>query len=145
MAAAKKSSSYGRTKKRVEKVIKRSNKATLFLCVAALVIGIAAGAFAYIKMSENDRFELIGDKEYTILVGEDFTYSEEGAVAIALGRDVSGTLSAVTDIPKDENGAYKIDTSAEGVYKIVYTVDSLKYKNIERIRVFRVVGGEEIG
>ena len=49
------------------------------------------------------------------------------------------------DIPKDENGAYKIDTSAEGVYKIVYTVDSLKYKNIERIRVFRVVGGEEIG
>ena len=140
-----------KAKKQLEKSLKKLHPLTKAIAVLFLVIGIVGGALLSLHSFKNDHFILKGESNFSINVGESYTYAEEGVEAICFGRDVSHKLSIETDLEKDENGHYVIPTDEPGVYTITYTVDCLKFGEnapngvIKRIRVFTVNEVEEDG
>lgn len=124
-----KTSSQNKVDKQVAKVVKSTHWVTLLCVIMFLIIGIVAGFFTYKVITKEDRFQLIGDKEITINVGD--TYEEKGITIIAFGKDISDKV-VITGT---------VDTTTEGTYNIVYTVDNFKYKNVKRIRTINVVSG----
>ncbi len=137
-------------RRKAKSKVKRLHTATKVLAVLFLLIGIAAGAAVCIFMSQDDRFVLKGDTAFSIDVGTEFTYTEQGVEAVCFGRDVSEKLSIETELEQDANGNYIIPTDKEGVYTITYTVDAYKFTKgengiIKRIRTFTVNAAEEDG
>lgn len=122
-----KTSSQNKVDKQVEKVVKSTHWVTLLCVIMFLIIGIVAGFFTYQVITKEDKFQLIGDKEITINVGD--TYEEKGITIIAFGKDISDKV-VITGT---------VDTTTEGTYNIVYTVDNFKYKDVKRIRTINVV------
>ena len=124
-----KTSSQNKVDKQVEKVVKSTHWGTLLCVIMFLIIGIVAGFFTYKVITKEDKFQLIGDKEITINLGD--TYEEKGITIIAFGKDISDKV-VITGT---------VDTTTEGTYNIVYTVDNFKYKDVKRIRTINVVSG----
>lgn len=124
-----KKSSQRKVEKQIDKTIKNTHWATLLFVIIFLIIGIVAGFFTYKVITKEDKFQLIGDKEITINVGD--TYEEKGITIIAFGKDISNKV-VITGT---------VDTTTEGTYNIVYTVDNFKYKDVKRIRTINVVSG----
>ncbi|MBQ3483212.1 MAG: hypothetical protein IJA78_03455 [Clostridia bacterium] len=130
---------------------KRLHTATKVIAVLCAAVGIAVGACAVLLLSRNDRFVLVGESHYTVALGEEYVYAEEGVEAYCFGRDVSGKLSVETALQKNAEGKYVIPTDKEGTYTIVYTVDCIKFGEnapngqIRRIRTFTVIATEEDG
>ena len=124
-----KTSSQNKVDKQVETVVKSTHWVTLLCVIMFLIIGIVAGFFTYKVITKEDKFQLIGDKEITINVGD--TYEEKGITIIAFGKDISDKV-VITGT---------VDTTTEGTYNIVYTVDNFKYKDVKRIRTINVVSG----
>lgn len=108
---------------------KKSLKNGIFLVILfVFVIGaIVGGYFTAGYITRNDVFEVIGNKEVTISLGE--TYQDEGAKAISFGKDISDKIVS------EEN----IDYSTAGEYYIKYTVDDIRYNGIERYRIIIIV------
>ena len=111
----------------IEKVIKKTHGLTIFLSLLFLVIGAVGGWFGYSFISKNDTFEVVGEKEITLTVGD--TYTEQGCKAVAFGKDLTSNVKIQSDL----------DTSKEGTYFVVYTVETFKFKNIQKVRVINVV------
>ena len=110
----------------VKKVVKKTHWVTI-LCVALfLIIGLLAGMVTYNQITKDDVFEVVGDKEINLNIGD--TYTELGAIAKAWGKDVSKDI-VITGV---------VDTTQEGSYNIVYTVNHCMYKGVRRIRVVNV-------
>ncbi len=117
-------------------------KISYFICILALVIGLAIGWFGGEYICKNDTFVLLGNKEYLVaLDATDFVYEEEGVRIIEFGRDISGDVSVETNMTSLGDGKYTLDTTVPGRYYLKYTVDSPKYGEISRIRIFTVGGG----
>ena len=125
-------------KKDVKKVGKRLGIGGIIAIVLCLGVGAVGGVFAEQIITKNDGFVLSGNKEFTINVGEEFTYSEEGYKCVSFGKDLSDKVVIDTNMTKNTDGTYSIDTSEEGEYYMIYTVDSLKYGKIKRVRTFTV-------
>lgn len=151
MASSKASRAARRGAKKFFKNLHAATKVTLVL---ALLVGLAAGAFACITVSKNDRFLLAGSSAVSIDVSRDgtpFLYAEEGVEAVCFGRDVSDKLTVDTQLQRDAEGRYIIPTDKEGIYTITYTVDCVKFGErapngvIKRIRTFTVTATEEDG
>lgn len=139
-----------KAKRRAKSKAKGLHTATKVFAVLFLLIGIAAGFAVCTLMSKNDHFVLLGDQNFSVDVGESYTYTEQGVEAICFGRDVSTKLTVETDLEQDANGNYIIPTDKEGVYTITYTVDAYKFQKgengvIKRIRTFTVNAAEEDG
>ena len=138
-------------KRKAKSKWRRLHTATKVIAVLCAVLGIAVGACAVLLLSRNDRFVLKGESSYTVALGEEYVYAEEGVEAVCFGRDVSGKLSVETTLQKNAEGKYVIPTDEEGVYTIVYTVDCIKFGEnapngqIRRIRTFTVIATEEDG
>ena len=130
---------------------KRLHGATKAIAVLCAVVGVALGALAVLLLSRNDRFVLVGESQYTVALGEEYVYAEEGVEALCFGLDVSDKLNVETELQKNAEGKYIIPTDKEGVYTIVYTVDCIKFGEkapngvIRRIRTFTVIATEEDG
>lgn len=115
----------------VKKIIKKSNK-TLLLCILLfLIIGIITGFFVTSLVTKNDTFEIIGEKSITLTINEE--YKEEGAKVISFGKEMNDKVIIESDL----------DITKEGEYTIIYTVKSLKYRNIKRVRYVSVVNGSD--
>ena len=140
-----------KTQKSIEKKLKKLHPVTKAVAIICLVIGIACGAIFSLYSFRNDRFVLKGETNFSLDVGEVYTYAEQGFEAICFGMDVSDKLTVETDLQRDANGNYIIPTDKAGVYTITYTVDCLKFGEkapngvIKRIRVFTVNEVEEDG
>jgi hypothetical protein len=131
-----------KTKRKLKKGVKRLNGWTLFFCIVALIAGLAAGIGAYELLCMNDEFELNGRKEYYVeLRAGTFEYIDAGATVIEFGRDISDEVRIETNMTDLGGGRYEADASISGIYYIKYTVDSVKYGEVCRIRTF-TVGGE---
>ena len=131
-----------KAKKKFKKGVKRLNGWTLFFCILALVVGVAAGIGAHNLVCMNDEFEVNGQKEYYIeLRSGTFEYTDAGATVIEFGRDISDDVKIETNMTELGDGKYEADASIPGKYYIKYTVDSPKYGEVCRIRTF-TVGGE---
>ncbi len=139
MASGTKNSNWSKSAK---KAMKKTHRGITVIGILCLLIGFATGYLGAEYLSENDCFELIGEKKITVIQGAAYSYTEEGAKIISLGRDLSAQIQIDTELQLDADGAYIIDTSAETTYVITYTVDDIKYGNIKRIRTITVVGGE---
>jgi len=128
-------------KKEVKQTSKKFSIGGVIAIVLCLVVGLIGGIFTEKIITKNDCFVLSGEKQFNIEIGQDFTYVEDGFKCISFGKDLSNKVKIETNMTKDGNGNYTIDTSEEGEYYIIYTVASKKFSEIKRVRTF-VVGGE---
>lgn len=123
--------------KQAEKAVKKSHPATIALAVLFLLIGIIAGIFLSVKLTENDKFVLNGEKVVRLSLGE--SYAEQGATVVSFGKDVSAKVVRGGDLDV-------LDTNMEGIYQIKYTVDDLRWGEYQLVRVIIVgdpAGAEE--
>ncbi|MBE7073502.1 MAG: DUF5011 domain-containing protein [Clostridiales bacterium] len=114
---------------------KKQLKKKPWLIAIVLLIGVSAvgGFFAAKVMTQNDKFEILGEKTIYLSVGE--TYQDEGAVAVSFGRDVSVNI-------KSENN---IDYTTPGDYYIKYTIKDIRFGNVCRYRYIVVQGVDNEG
>ena len=144
--AAKKAKSKvkRKVKSKVKSKAKKISAASYVIWVIALALGVALGAFAYSFLCRNDCFELKGKSEITIPLGDEGSsgiYTDKGAKVISFGKDISRNVKVSTGLKEVGDGEYEIDTSKEGVYYIIYTVDDVRFGDVKRVRTIRV-GGE---
>lgn len=133
-----------KVKSKVKSKAKRISAASYVIWVIALALGVALGAFACYFLCRNDGFELKGKNELILPVGAEgssVTYVDKGATAVSFGRDISRDINVSTNLKEIGDGEYMVDTSKEGVYFIIYTVEDVRFGDIKRVRTIRV-GGE---
>ena len=120
--------------KAAEKAVKKSHPATLILAILFLIVGAVAGVMLSRELTKNDKFELIGEKQVELAIGE--SYKEAGVKIISFGRDISdkvaygGDFVTMGEIPE------------EGIYQIVYTVDDFRWGDYQLVRTV-IVGNPE--
>ena len=118
-----------RSKKKIEKV-KKKHPFAFIVVIALFAVGIFGGYFLVKTLTENDTFELIGEKYITLTLGQ--SYQDEGAKAVFFGKDISGEI--VT-----ENN---IDYSSVGQYYIKYEYSNFLYKDITIYRYVTIISEE---
>ncbi len=118
-----------RLKKNIEKV-KKKHPFAFIVVIALFAVGIFGGYFTVKTLTENDTFELIGEKYITLTLGQ--SYQDEGAKAVFFGRDMSGEIVA-------ENN---IDYSSVGQYYIKYEYSNFLYKDITIYRYVTIISEE---
>lgn len=117
-------------KREIKKDVKR-NPLPYILAIVFLVLGLIAGGGTCYFTAKDDEFVLNDNANIEISIGG--TYTEHGAKATAFGKDVSDKITI----------SGEVDTTKAGVYAIVYTCDSIRYKNVQRIRYVTVIGEGE--
>lgn len=121
-----------KTKNKIKKTFKKLPKSILICLIVFFIIGIPIGYFSLNAISKNDKFEIIGEKSITLNINEE--YEEQGATAIQFGKNIDGNIVIESNV----------DTTTEGEYMVVYTVNSsFKYKNIKRVRYITVMNGSD--
>lgn len=111
---------------------------SFILLTIVFVICVVGGYFVAKYLTQNDVFEVIGEKRIEIMVGQ--TYQDEGARAISFGKDIS-------DKVKSES---TVNNEVADTYYIKYTVDDIRYRGVERYRIVVVIdpsieGGDNEG
>ena len=94
-------------------------------------MGATTGFLITPALTKNDKFELIGEKNITLNLNQE--YVEQGVIAISFGQNLNNKVNIESNL----------DTTKEGEYTIIYTINSLKYKNIKRVRYITVRNGSE--
>ena len=105
--------------------------ATSLILLLVFVVGAVVGVLTFKHITRNDEFVLNGAKEIALTVGD--TYTEHGAKCVSFGKDVSTKIQIKGTV----------DTSVEGVYRLVYTIDDFRFGNIKRVRLI-TVSAEEV-
>lgn len=100
---------------------------SFILLTIVFVICVVGGYFVAKYLTQNDVFEIIGEKRIEIMVGQ--TYQDEGARAISFGKDIS-------DKVKSES---TVNNEVADTYYIKYTVDDIRYRCVERYRIVVVI------
>ena len=115
-------------------VIKKSNKKDsktlsikFFIVVLVLILAVIAGYFTCKTLTKNDKFEIIGEKTITLEIGDE--YIDQGAKAIAFGKDISSQIRTESNVDYDNVGEYYIK----------YFVDNILYKDVFRYRYIKIV------
>ena len=127
-----------KAKREIKKEVKKISTLSWLFIAMFFAIGCVGGGFAYAQVIKNDTFEVIGDKQITLNIGDAYTYTEQGVKIISHGKDISGKVKIQTNIP---TGGV-LDTSDVGEYFVIYTVDDLRFGNIQKVRVIEIVEGE---
>ena len=122
----------------IERQLKRVNPFVLVLWVVLFAGAVFGGYFTHKTITKNDCFKLLGKKEISIQIGSSFTYTDEGVKILSFGRDLKDKVEIETNLTKNDDGTYTLDTSEAGEYYMIYTVDDIKYGKIQRVRVFIV-------
>lgn len=124
--------------KKLKKAIKKAHKAYLVVAALALVIGIAGGYFAASVICGNDVFELKGQKETTVKIGDEIKYTDEGIKYVSFGKDLSSSFAITTNLTHGSDGTYTGDTSEETEYYIIYTITEGRCEGMTLYRTFNV-------
>lgn len=103
--------------KTVKKELSKFNTTTKVVGLFLFVIAVFAGIFTTYYFTKNDTFQLIGETEITLKVGDE--YIEQGVKIIAFGKDISDKVIIT--------GTVNTDVADE--YVIKYTVDNFRFKN----------------
>lgn len=118
---------------------KKEKQATFKLAIIfCLLFGALIGYIGVKFVCKNDYFEINGTKNITLSVGD--SYTDAGASVVAFGKNIDDKI-VIEVYNNNENigGLENIDTSIETTYQIVYTVSSLRYKNIKLIRTLQII------
>ena len=127
-------------RRKAKKKVKRLHPATFAVCFLCLLLGVAIGAVCYNLVSRDDCFELRGKSVYELEVGTPFSYRDEGVSAISFGADISDKVEVQTNMMRNTDGTYTADTSEQGEYYMIYTVDSPKYEGVQKVRKIIIRG-----
>ena len=124
---------------------KKRNKldAWLILPALALVAGLLVGAALVPALTGADSgIFLNGEKRIEIPLGEAYTYVDEGVRFSYFGLDLRANIEVSTNLTKNADGSYTVDTSEAGVYYIAYTSTHPIFESgVRLVRTF-AVGGE---
>ena len=107
---------------------KKTQKMPVFLTtllIIAIIFG-AGGFFTFRLLTQNDEFTIVGDKQITLTVGDE--YVEQGVKIVSFGKDKSSQVVI-------EN---TIDTSVAGKYYVKYTAKDYRFKDVVRYRYVTV-------
>ena len=104
-------------KRKLKTKLKKAHKKHFWLALLFLCIGVGAGFGTTYFLTRNDIFEINGKTEITLEVGD--KYVEQGAKAIAFGKDISGSV-------KIEG---KVDTTKVGRYVLKYTINNIRFND----------------
>ena len=127
-------------KSALAKSVKKLSALSICLIVLFFVIGVGAGYFTVYSITKDDTFEVLGQKNITLNVGDEYTYEELGVKAIAYGKDISGDVKIeYHGFTISSGGTAIIDTSAENEFYVVYTFDDGKFGKITKIRFITIV------
>lgn len=146
---AKGQSGWDRWREKKAREAKRSmgkaHKGYILIAVLFLAFGLTLGYFGASFITKNDAFEIKGEKVTVCKVGETVTYADEGIKYISFGKDRSESFTVETDIPKNGDGEYAVDTSKAGEYCITYRAVGGRCDGLTLYRVFRVIESTEGG
>lgn len=123
---------------------KKKNKlsAWMILPALALVFGLLAGAALVPALAgEDSGIFLNGEKRITLSQGQTYTYVDEGVRFTYFGIDCTDYVEISTNLIKNADGSYTVDTSEAGVYYIAYTsTHPLFESGVRLVRTFAVGG-----
>ena len=102
-------------KRKLQKLVKKTNKTTLILAILFLLFGIGGGIGTVWYITKNDTFTLNGDSEIVLNVGD--TYIEQNAVAIAFGKDISNGVQIEGEVDTTKEGEFVLEYE---IYQVVY-------------------------
>lgn len=138
MAKTSASKTATRTRKRVQKSVRRIPAGWKVAILFLFVVALAAGASCAYYVTRDDRFTLDSNASLCFRAGE--TVERDAlrcrVTAVSIGRDISDTLTIATTLP-DADG--DMLTLTEGVYYTTYTVRTPFGKKIERIQTITVL------
>lgn len=115
------------TAKNEIKKIQKKHPLSFFIVLLVLAVAVVAGYFTCKEITKNDTFEIIGAQTITLTIGSD--YQDEGAKAVAFGKDISSQIKAESNVDFDKIGEYYIK----------YSVDNILYKDVYRYRYIKIV------
>ena len=115
--------------------VKRLSGKTIIAIVLTFILTLAIGFGAYYFFNKNDCFEIVGNDEVTLTIGD--KYADEGVKIIEFGKDISDKVIIKTDMQKDESGNYY--GTEEKTYYIEYSTDTFKMGKIYSIKKIRLV------
>ena len=115
-------------KKNLVEKAQKKHPISFLIVIVIFVVAICGGYFTSKALTKDDKFEIIGEKEIILTLGDD--YIEEGAVAIAFGKDISSQI---------EIDSSDLDLTQAGEYYIKYSVDNFLYKDVFRYRYVIIV------
>ena len=124
--------------KKLKKAIRKTHTGYLVVIALSLIIGAAVGYFAASFVAGNDKFELNGQKETEIKIGQELKYIDEGIKYVSYGKDLSGAYVVTTNLTAVGDGTYTADTSVATEYYIIYTVTEGRCKDMTLYRTFNV-------
>jgi len=124
--------------KKLKKAIKKAHTGYIVVVALALIIGLAGGYFAASAICAGDTFELKGQKETSVKVGDTLSYTDEGLNYVSYGKDLGSSYAVKTNLTQNSDGSYTGDTSVAGEYYIIYTVTEGRCKDMTLYRVFKV-------
>jgi hypothetical protein len=124
-----------RTQKKINKEIKKMGFGTIMLAVLFLAIGAVGGFFGVKLMTKNDCFEIVGNDEITLQIGE--TYKDESVNVVSFGKNVSKDVEIETNLQKNENGEYFAEE--EGTFYIIYKSTNFKYGTLFKVQKIRLI------
>lgn len=110
------------------------------ICIIILfLVGVAISIGVCFLVCSNDQFEIIGKKNITLNVFDD--YSDLGVKAIGFRCDMTNqvTIEVYKDGKKLEGGLDAIDTTTECVYQIVYKLNNFRFRDAQIIRTVNVI------
>ena len=128
------------SKKTIKKAVKKMHPATIVCGVLFLAVGLVSGYFGCKMITKNDVFEVVGDKEIVLELNSDTIYTDPGVDCVSFGKDISDKVLVDTNMTLNHDGTYTINTSVAGEYYLIYTVDSPRYKDVQKVRVIKVGG-----
>ena len=114
-----------KTTKQVEKTVKQAikkNKTTAIVAVLCFFIAVLIAFGVGFVLTKNDGFDVVGNTTISLEVGEEFV--DEGAKLIAYGKAYQDLIK-VTVYDEDGNELDEVNTSLEGKYFVVYSLDKL--------------------
>ncbi len=126
-------------KSALAKSVKKLSALSICLIVLFFVLGVGAGYFTVYSITKDDTFEVLGQKNITLNVGDEYTYEELGVKAIAYGKDISGDVKIeYQGFAISSGGTAIIDTSAEKLLRVIYTFDDGKFGKITKVRLITI-------
>ena len=106
--------------------------------VLYLIVGVLFGYAASYVVTRNDCFVINGSKEIVIDVND--TYVDQGVKVVEFGKDITDDV-IVTIYDENDEEVEIIDTTKEGEYTIIYSIDSNKWDDYKLIRRV-IIGGD---
>lgn len=132
----------GKAKSALRKKIRKS-PLTYVIPAIFLVLGLALGYFLTPILASESGIAVVGDKEISVPLYAMYTYRDEGVRFTYFGIDCEEYVKITSNIEKNADGSYVLDTSVPGTYYIAYTsTHPLFERGVRVVRTF-VVGGEE--